>query len=241
MSYEQLQTICQVLVLVCALLTGLATYGAYHFGQKAQKEKEQATAVKEKDAAAKNAYSGVLTPESKVILSAGSGIYPEMQFGDSGTIFIYEGPQGSPLFRFAEDNAFTITTDGDGSIKVSTVIRDKTGAVVAELIENEWKVNKSRAWDRNYSKNALEVRDDTGDVVLQVRLTGNRIQLQAKFYDSTGGGIAIGKLLGPTGWGGGIEMTGKTHPRLLMKFEPMFKYPSESHLGEFAEQKRTKT
>ena len=218
MSTETFQTLSQLAIALGLALAAIGGFGAYHFGQKAQKEKD-----------AKSTYSGVLKPARKVLLSAQTKVFPEMEFGDSGTVFVFAGPQGMPLLKFAEDNHLTITTDKDG-IKVSTIIRDIRGKVVAELIENEWKVNPNDSWDRNYSRNALEVKDDRGDVVLQARLVENRVQLQAKFYDSAGNGIGIGKGLGPEG-GGIMQMGSSEHP-LTMRIEPLFKYPSDLHLGE---------
>lgn len=58
---------------------------------------------------------------------------------------------------------------------MSLVIRDRSGRLVAEIVNNEWKVNPQNAWDRNYSADALEVRDPTGDIVLQVKALADRI------------------------------------------------------------------
>ncbi len=84
-------------------------------------------------------------------------------------------------------------------------------------------------WDRNYSQNALEIKDNTGDIIFQIRLIENRVQLQAKIYDSNGNGIGIHG----DEKGGYIELTGINHPVLNFKIEPIFKYPSDLHLGEF--------
>jgi hypothetical protein len=155
-----------------------------------------------------------------------------LEFGDSGAIFIFAGPQGTPLFKIADDNDITIEIE-DGELKVSTKIRDPEGHIVAEIVKSEWKVNPDKSWDRNYAKNALEVKDPSGDVVLQVRLVEDRVQFQAKLYDATGRRIGFGKILGPEGWGGAIEFTGPNKPELDLKISPLFKYPSALHLGEF--------
>ncbi len=214
MNPATLQTVCQIFIAVGIIVTALAGYGTHHYGKKI------------------DAYSGLL--ESKVLFSARTETYPKMEFGDSGSVLLFAGTPGTPLLTFTKDNALTIEVEND-QIKVSKLIRDNSGKVVAELIKNEWKVNRNHSWDRNYSKNALEVKDDTGDIVLQIRLIGDKVQLQAKFYNSTGRGVGIGKVLGPDGWGGGIELTGPNHPELLLKIDPIFKYPSDSHLGELAE------
>jgi len=187
--------------------------------------------VRESKDAAKSKYAGTLEPKSKVLLSTTDDINPKIELGDGGTIFSFAGPQGQPLFKIFNDNSLTIILDR-GQVKVSTIIRDKSGSAVAELINNEWKVNRNCAFDRNYSNDALEVKDNTGDIVLQVKVLQDRIQFQGKFYDNRGNGVAFGKH--ESGQGGIIEQTGTGHPNLELKIEPIFLYPSENHLGEFA-------
>lgn len=181
---------------------------------------------------AKSRYSGVLVAKSKILLSPKKKVLPELEFGDSGAILAWAGPQGEPIFKIFEDNSLTISIES-GQLKVSTLIRSQDGSLIAELVNNEWKVNPHKSFDRNYTTDALEVKDEHGDIVLQVRLVGDRIQFQGKFYDSSGGGVAFGKMRGPDeGIGGAIEITGPNHPRLLLSIEPIFKYPSDLHLGE---------
>jgi|SRR5208283_2378274 len=180
-------------------------------------------------------HTGTLEPLSKVLFSMRDNVLPKLALGDGGTILAYTGPRSQPLFKIFDENALSIISD-EGRVKVSTIIRDKTGNVVAELIENEWKVNKNSAFDRNFSKDALEVKDNTGDIVFQIRVLEDRIQFQGKFYDSKGNGVAIGKDF--SGKGGVIEMTGLNHPQLELKIDPIFLYPSDNHLGEFREKKK---
>jgi len=181
---------------------------------------------------AKSKYFGVLKPKSKILLSSKKNTYPKFEFGDSGAILVFAGKQGEPLISIFEDNSITIVIE-DGQVKVSTIIRDRSGAIIAELIKNKWKVNLNSSFDRNYSKNALEVKDSSGDVVLQLRLVEDRVQFQGKFYDSRGNGVAFGKVRDASGTiGGGIERTGTANPNLTLHIEPIFKYPSELHLGE---------
>jgi hypothetical protein len=225
MTPSNLQTIFQIATAIGLVITALGGFGAYYFGKMVEKE-----------TAAKTSYSGRLEKKNDnvKILDAKERAYPKLEFGDSGAVLVYAGPQGSPLFSFADENALTIELE-NSDVKVSTIIRDKTGRVVAELKKNEWKVNPNNTWDRNYSTNALEVKDPTGDIVLQVILLDDRVRFQAKLYDSSGRGISFGKVRGPEGWGGGIEITGPKHPDLLLKISPVFKYPSDLHLGEMTQ------
>jgi len=190
--------------------------------------------IREGKEAAKLKYVGTLEPKSRVLLSTRDNVTPKIELGDGGTIFSFAGPQGQPLFKIFDDNSLTVVIDG-GQVKVSTLIRDKSGSAVAELINNEWKVNRNNTFDRNYSKDALEVKDNSGDIVLQVKVLNDRIQFQGKFYNSQGNGVALGKH--DSGQGGVIEMTGANHPHLKLKIEPIFQYPSENHLGELVQEK----
>jgi hypothetical protein len=178
-------------------------------------------------------YVGKLEPNTKLLLSDNYNVFPQLELGDGGSIFLYRGPEGMPLFNILGDNLTIISHEGQ--VKVSTIIRNKNGVIVAELINNEWKVNNN-SWDRNYSKDALEVKDDTGEIILQVRVLEDRIQFQGKFYDSQGNGVALGKA--SSGKGGILEMTGTNHPKLELKIEPIFQYPSDNHLGEFRSKKQ---
>ncbi len=187
--------------------------------------------IREGKVAARSKYAGTLKPKSTVLFSTRNNVNPKIELGDGGAIFSFTGQKGQPLFKIFTDNSLTIINDRS-QVKVSTLIRDKSGSVVAELINNEWKVNKNKTFDRNYSKDALEVKDNTGDIVLQVKVLGDRIQFQGKFYDNQGNGVAFGK--DDSGQGGVIERTSTNHPNLELKIEPIFLYPSENHLGEFA-------
>ncbi len=174
--------------------------------------------------------------KSKVLLSIRKNAIPQLELGNGGTILAFTGRQRQPLFKILADSSLTIIVDG-GSVKVSSIIRDRTGAAVAELINNEWKINRDNAFDRNYSKDALEVKNSSGDVVLQVRILDDRIQFQGKLYDRKGNGMALGK--NSRGQGGIVEGTGPNHPHLEMKIEPIFVYPSENHLGVFRNAKES--
>jgi hypothetical protein len=165
---------------------------------------------------------------------------PQLELADSGAILAFDGPEGQPLMQFFEDCALTIELE-DGEVKLSTVIRNPRGEIIAELIRNEWRVNPDKSFDRNYARGALEVRDETGDVVLQARRLKDRVQFAGKFHGADGRAVAIGKTIGPDGKvGGAIEITGPAHPRITMKIAPLFRYPSDLHFGEFVLKRRAR-
>jgi len=75
----------------------------------------------------------------------------------------------------------------DGKLMVSTMVRDSSGSVLAELRRNEWKVAPPpKTWDRNYTDNALEVVNAEGYVVLQIKLLENIVQLQGSWWVDLG-------------------------------------------------------
>lgn len=176
-------------------------------------------------------YAGVLEGKPITILSARQQVYPKLQLGNSKSILVWQGPKGEPIMRVFEDTDLTIWIE-NGALKISTKIRNKKGEMVAELIGNEWKAKPEKIWDRNYSDNALEVIDDTGDVILQVVLKEALVQFAAKMYSSTGQAVGLGSAEDPKlGVVGVIEVRPPGQP-LELSIEPIFKYPSELHLGE---------
>jgi hypothetical protein len=179
-------------------------------------------------------YAGYLYPRAGriAILSIEKAIFPTVQFGDSGTLLT--GASVSGIFKkLLGDDNFNIYVE-NGQIKMSITIRDKSGKVFAEIIDNEWRtepVPGPNTWDRNFNKDSIEVKDAFKNVVLQVRLFEDRVQLQAKLYDSAGRRIGIGKSLDKDRPGGIIEVRPPNQPETF-RIEPIFKYPSDLHLGE---------
>jgi hypothetical protein len=180
--------------------------------------------IKETKEKEKTKYAGIIKPKTKILLSSEDNVYPKLELGDGGTVFVYAGKEGEPMFQIFKDSHITILIEDD-QLKVSSIIRNKNG-IIAELIKNEWKINPNNSFDRNYSQNALEVKDNTGDIVFQVKHVGDRIQFQGKFYDVNGNAVGIGK--DRSGRGGVITF----RPELELRIEPIFKYPSDLHLGE---------
>ena len=183
-------------------------------------------------------YSGMLRPEATLLFSpGGGGTTPKLQIDDSGVFFI--SPSGGPfdlLFPALEASKFKVESI-DGKIKFSTKITDANGDLIAEIIRNEWKVSAiGRAWDHNYSDDALEVKDSKGRVVLQVRAMPDRIQIQGAWYID---------MEPPNGIRRAIIWKDKTQSGAQIVFvprdaenipsiPPIFKYPGDKHLGELA-------
>ena len=186
-------------------------------------------AVKEKEA---SRYTGVLEGKPVTILSVKQQVYPKLQLGNSKSVLVWQGPQGEPMLRIFEDNDVTIWID-NGALKVSAKIRNDKGELISELAGNEWKTAiPPKIWDRNYSKNALEVIDAAGEVVLQIILKEDVVQFAAKMYSSTGQSIGLGSAEHPKLGVVGVIEKGSLGKPLELVIEPIFKYPSELHLGE---------
>lgn len=157
-----------------------------------------------------------------------------LEIGDSGAGFVFTGPQGTPLFTFSK-NSNLIIESIDGEIKVSTQILDQEGHIIAELIRNEWKVAPPpKTWDRNYTSNALEVRNADGKIIFQVRVLPDRIQIQGDWWGDQGKGIRLVKSDDPTHLGGLLIHLPIKDTDHVPDIKPMFLYPSELHFGELA-------
>lgn len=183
-------------------------------------------------------------------LEAKAGFPQHYQIGQSKTVFVVFG--GSMLAPFAEHEAlrkvaeqnFVTSENRNGMLAVSARIQARDG-MVAEIRDNEWLVAPApRAWDRNYSTNALEVKDSDGRIVFQVKLCDGStnfdfwdkpiVRIQGIFFDSDGNGLAFTGSDSNAGCTVSI-IRSNSHLR-LPEIKPLFRYPSSLHLGEMAEQ-----
>jgi hypothetical protein len=200
--------------------------------------------------------SGILIPKESRKLLDGGIVTPgiRIEVGDSGVIFSKAWGLDDMLKIWGEDQ-FTIEMI-DGQLKVSTAVRDEASNILAELQHNEWKVASPPAWDRNYTADALEVKDAKGRIVLQVKVFKDVVQLQGVWLAPPGlanipqrlpmilrktpanelppnkpndGNIRIMMANGPA-YDAQIvfHVPGRPWPEI----KPFFKYPSANHLGE---------
>jgi hypothetical protein len=174
---------------------------------------------------------GVLEPKVETFYSAQTNSSEQqLQIGDTGPVFAASRLNATPLSRIWKEDDLLIETI-NGRLKVSTKIRDQRGTLVAELNRNEWKVAPSpKVWDRNYSDDTLEVKDETGRIVLQIKLLSDRLQLQGEWWKDEINGVGLFKTRDN---GGIIAIFGTGFKRKdAPEIEPLFVYPSDSHLGE---------
>jgi hypothetical protein len=154
-------------------------------------------------------WSGRLRSPSK-----SSAKLPAIVLGQ--TKVIYQGDPTKPAFVLADEPLFVRVQDGEAQLSV--VIRDKDGIVLAAIRDNDWFVAPSRALDRNFNQNSLEVINSKGDVVFQVRVQGEEVHIAGSFYPKEGGPAPA--YIGP--WLHQLEGKGGS----------LFKYPSGEHAGE---------
>jgi hypothetical protein len=132
-------------------------------------------------------------------------------------VFLRDG--NHPLFRFHLSG---------GRLFVTTTMYDKDGNLVAELIDNEWALNKNALYDRNYTSSVVEVRDNRGHVVLQVVHFGDTVHLAGTLHCCNGWTA----ILGPIGKDGAVFDL--RPPGIPNEYEvaALCRYPSAAHLGE---------
>src|SRR5260370_19932572 len=126
---------------------------------------------------------------------------------------------------------------GKQGLTISHPIRDKARHLVVKVENNHWSVSPDHSvcWDKNYTKNSLEVKDGAEHVVLQIRILPDRIQLQGEWRDEFGHGMRLGACSTPAGVTGCITLWNnpERERELEQLIEPMFKYPSREHWREF--------
>ena len=131
---------------------------------------------KREKAAALSGYISALSP------SRPQGL-PKLEMGDSGAVLIWGGKPEEPLFQFLYNAGLRIEWGKDG-LEISTPVRDSSGTKIADISSNRWTVAPPpTCWDKNYTKDVLEIQDRRGHVVLQVRILSDRIKIRGEWRD----------------------------------------------------------
>lgn len=157
---------------------------------------------------------------------------PWVQIGDSETKFIM-APQATiqPYFKPFPDAEFLVEGGSKGPL-ISTTVRDRLGNLVVEIKRSHWRVYPPYCSDKNYSKYAFEAKDSSGHVLLQIRLVPPMwIQVQGEWWNNEGKGIRI--LKSKDGVHGEVIPLGSQNQHNDELIQPIFKYPSKEHWGEF--------
>ena len=121
----------------------------------------------------------------------GDGLIPYLQIGCSQLIML---PNQTPHFDFIqwfEDAGIKLQWGSLGPI-VTMPVRDRFGDLVVDIKRNHWKVFPPYTSDKNYTDDSLEVLDNAGHVVLQLKLTTvngyQTVQLQGEWWNVQGEG-----------------------------------------------------
>ena len=175
---------------------------------------------------------GALIPQRKLLFyPSGTATSASLQVGDSPTTFVWKGEAGGAMFEFLSGDKLVVEKIGK-LVKVSTVFRDESGAIVAELKRNEWRVAPApNTWDRNYTADSLEVKDAKGRIILQIRVLPDRIQLQGIWRGERGSFFALFKASNGSAAIQAVQ-PGQSPPGGEPVIKPIFEYPSATHFGE---------
>jgi hypothetical protein len=156
---------------------------------------------------------------------------PVIEFGNSGVKYQWR-PTDEPL-RLLNDAGLSLQMGNDG-IEISTAIRDRNDHLVVQIDRNHWFVQGGAAADKNYTDDALEVKDEGGHVVFQAHILSDRVQLRGEWHNAFGGGVQLGECQEPRKVVGCVKLFGPNYPeepnRLLI--DPIFRYPSREYWGE---------
>ena len=160
--------------------------------------------------AASDSAVGTLVPDGTIQppLSPENGI--PVQLGAGGPFFNFIMPEGGTIFQYG-DVGLKVERSG-GRLQVSTSIRNAAGKLITEVTRNDWSVRPSLAWDKNSNDQALEVIDESGNVVLQVAFMSDRLYVQGIWYNQLGNRLQLSAGRGP--------------------IQRIFAYPSALHPGE---------
>jgi hypothetical protein len=216
MNLHNIQTFFQVLLFIGASLAAIGGLGTYFAGKKIEQKNEEISK-----------YTGVIKAQPITLFSLEENIIPKIQIGDRGPIL------QADLSMFKRLGLQVRIKDKQ--IKVSASVTDYNNELVAEIVDNEWKVNPNKSFDRNYSNDAFEVKDNKGRVVLQIKIADDILQFQGILYDAKKG---LSRLIAQRERNGrmdGFMEVQKPEMGFSYSITQIFKYPSSSHLGEYAD------
>jgi hypothetical protein len=136
-------------------------------------------------------YFGTITPRTRTLFSSARSNLPR------NGIWGFWSPTGVgwPAERGNDEDSWGLRAENRDRTRTGESLHSnqkKNGNLVAELRRNEWQVSPN-SWDRNYTKDAVEVIDSTGKVVLRVRALPDRTKLQGEWWSTDGRGIRIVK------------------------------------------------
>jgi len=160
---------------------------------------------------------------------------PIIEIADSGTKFVWAGQGAMQMGEFAHNVGLRIE-QGKHGIELSTPLLDRSGKKIVNIEKNHWTVIPPPGiWDKNYTQNSLEIKDSREQVVLQIKFLSDRIQIAVEWRDQFGNGQEWSKCGSNKAFPSCVSPWGSPQTELQNEvvIEPIFKYPSREHLGEF--------
>jgi hypothetical protein len=177
------------------------------------------------------ALEGDLVGAGPAIRDGQSHGFPPLQIGKTT---IWMAPDGTPdIMPFFKDSGVRIEWGYKGPL-LTTPVRDRNGNLLAEIVRNHWRVYPQYCADKNYNKEALEIKDSAGHIVLQAKILPTRIELQGEWWNTEGKGIRLAapELGAPASSGAEISYLGKQQQHLESSIRPIFEYPGKDHWQE---------
>jgi len=184
----------------------------------------------------RESFHGIHFSDSDVKLQIGtSGVFFVAPFG--GGLRITEGGEvvnpnvanADTLFDFVGSK--TSIKRKNGELLLTTEVRDRSGAIIINILDNEWTMQPGMSWEKNYTNNSIEVKDKRGRIVLQVTVLPDKVQLQAEWWTEYGRGI---RVLEATN-GGGSQIVRMDPPNFHPDepgIKPVFVYPANKYFGD---------
>jgi hypothetical protein len=108
--------------------------------------------------------TGVLKPRDGGSVSDDAGF---AILDDQTGIMTFYSPIGGSIFPFGQNVPFWVSKNRNGLL-INAEIRSMDGKIMAELTDNEWRINPNNYFKLNYDYSGLEVVDDYGIPWLQV-------------------------------------------------------------------------
>lgn len=183
--------------------------------------------------------------ENKMATASGTLESPRLVTGIADSVVLLAGSNTGVLHHVFKDTfsvypleylwgisyPLTIRMTNKGLL-VSIKFYDLEGHLVAELDNNQWSVNKNDAYDRNYSKYAVEVRDRYGLPVAQIELVNKSALRIGGIFFLEGATLIIGESITRM-----IYVRPKSSEELQewaqqTGLKSWFKYPSKEYLGK---------
>jgi hypothetical protein len=164
-----------------------------------------------------------------------NGATPFLQVGDSKSMMIMlPQKEVQPYFKPYPDAELLFESGSKGPL-VSTTVRDRFGNLVVEIKQNHWRIYPPYCSDKNYTKYALEVKDSSGHVLLQLKLVGGppRVQVQGEWWSNEGKGLRVVKA--KDGLRGLVIPLVPENQHNDDLIQEIFRYPSKDHWREFVQ------